>query len=131
MVAVEKITLAFAEITLVKDHVICVDYFSEEPLNVNKGIEIVQAVKKIGNDGSCVVIHNVGDKYIFSTEALRFMGSQLNEKNHNYLARAIVTVNPAGRIAANNFIKFHKPIVPTKLFTNLDAAIVWAGDFTA
>ena len=129
MVVLEKISTSFVNISLVKDNIVLVDYIGEEPLNVDKGIQIVESIRKISNYQPVIVIHNVGDKYIFSSEALRFMGSQLNKEEHHYLARAIVTTNSAGRIAANNFIKFHKPLVPTKLFSEVDAALVWAVDF--
>ena len=131
MIVQEKITLDFAELTLVKDHVVLVDYTGEEPLNVDKGIQIVESIRSISTNQPVIVIHNVGDKYIFSSEALRFMGSQLNKEEHCYLARAIVTSNSAARIAGNNFIKFHKPLVPTKLFSELEAALTWADEIAA
>jgi hypothetical protein len=124
----EKIILSFAEITLIKDRIICVDYLSEEPLNVDKGIEMVETIHKLNNYEPCAVIHNVGDRYIFTSDALRFMGSQLTTEDHKYLARALVTTNAAARIASNNFIKLYKPLVPTKLFTEVEKAITWVGE---
>jgi hypothetical protein len=131
MVVLEKITLSFAEFTLVKDKIVQVDYLNEEALNVEKGIQLVETIQKLSNNTPSVVIHNVGDKYIFSTDSLRFMGSQLDTENHKYIARALVATNPAARIACNNFIKLYKPIVPTKLFSELDAALTWAEEFTS
>ena len=131
MIVQEKIALDFAELTMVKDGVICVDFLSEDALNVEKGIQMVGAIQKLSNNEPCIVIYNVGDKYIFTTEALRFMGSQLNTNEHRYLARAIVSTNPATRIAGNNFIKLYKPLVATKLFSELEAALVWANEIGA
>ena len=127
----EKTRLSFADVSLVKDDIICIDFLDEEPLNVEKGIQIVEIIKKIGNNRPCVVIYNVGDKYIFSSNALRFMGSQFNAEEHGYLARAIVSTNSAARITSNNFIKFYKPLVPTKLFSDVDAALTWAEEIIA
>ena len=125
MVVQEKIVLLFAEITLVRDRVVCVDYLNEESLNVDKGIQIVKSIHTLNNNEPCAVIYNVGSKYIFTTDALRFMSSQLDTQNHKFLARAIVTTNAASRIAGNNFIKFYKPLVPTKLFLELEPALIW------
>ena len=131
MVVLEKITLSFAEFTLVKDKLVQVDYLNEEPINVERGIQLVETIQKLSNNNPCVVIHNVGDKYIFTTDSLRFMGSQLDTETHKYIARALVSTNPAARIACNNFIKLYKPLVPTKLFSELNAALAWTEQFTS
>ena len=125
MIVQDKITLDFAEISLVKDKIVIVEYLTEDPINVDRGIRMLETVRKISNNEPCAIIHNVGDKYIFTTDALRFMGSQLTTDGHHFLARAIVTTNPAARIASNNFIKFYKPLLPTKLFTETAAAVTW------
>lgn len=125
MLVLEKITLSFAELSLLKDNVVIVDYITEEPLNVDKGIQMVESINRITNNRPAAAIHNVGDKYLFSSDNLKFMGSQLSPEKHNYLARAIVTTNPAARIETTNFINLYKPIIPTKLFTTVEAAYQW------
>jgi len=125
MLVLEKIALDFAELSLLKDNAVRVDYLNEEPLNVAKGIQLVRSVNKLTNNQPTAAIHNVGDKYIFSTDALRFMESQLTPEEHHYVARAIVSTNSAARIAATNFINFYKPIIPTRLFNTVDEAYTW------
>jgi hypothetical protein len=124
MLVQDKIALDFAEFTLVKDNIVIIDYLGEETMNVERGIKVVETVHKLSNNEPCAVIHNVGNKYIFSTDALRFMGSQLDSQ-HKYLARTIVTTNAAARLASNNFIKLYKPLVPTKIFTEVGPALAW------
>ncbi len=131
MIVMEKIALSFADVSLVKPNISQVDYLNEEPMNVDKGIQLIDAIQKLNNNQPSAVIHNVGEKYIFSTEALRFMGSQLNTENHKILAMAIVTTNTAARLSANNFIMLYKPIVPTKLFATLTEALAWAEEIIA
>lgn len=121
----EKITLSFAEFSLLKDNVVQIDYTNENPINVERGIELVQAINKLTHNQPSAAIHNVGDKYIFTTDALRFMGSQLSTDKHHYIARAIVATNPAARISINNFINLYKPLIPTKLFSDLEEAYAW------
>jgi len=128
MLVLDKITLSFAEFSLLKDNIVLIDYLNEEPLNVEKGIQLVETINKLSNNKPSAAIHNVGDKYIFTTGALRFMGSQLSSANHNYTARAIVATNPAARIATTNFINLYKPLIPTKLFNDVEEAFQWIED---
>lgn len=39
--------------------------------------------------------------------------------------QAIIVNNTPSKLVANFFIKFHKPAVKTRLFTNLDDALEW------
>lgn len=125
MLVLEKISLSFADFSLLKDNIVLIDYINEEPLNVEKGIQLVETINKISHGKPTAAIHNVGDKYIFTTDALRFMGSQLTSEAHSYTARAIVATNPAARIATNNFINLYKPLIATKLFNEVDEALSW------
>lgn len=125
MLVLEKITLSFAEFSLLKDNVVLIDYLNETPLNVEKGIQLVETINKLTNNQPAAAIHNVDDKYIFTTDQMRFMGSQLNTTDHHYVARAVVATNPAARISVNNFVNLYKPLIPTKLFTEVDEAYAW------
>lgn len=58
-----------------------------------------------------------------STEARNIMTSKSVEKNR--LATAIVVHELPQRIIGNFYIKFNKPSVPTKLFSNKKEALIW------
>jgi hypothetical protein len=131
MLVLEKITLSFAEFSLLKDNVVLIDYLNEEPLNVEKGIQLVESINKLTCNKPSAAIHNIGDKYIFTTDALRFMGSQLSTNSHNYSARALVVTNSAGRISSNNFINLYKPLIPTQLFSEVNEALTWVESILA
>lgn len=125
MLVLDKVALKFAEFSLLKDNVVLVEYLSEELLNVEKGIQAVKTIQRLAGGHPAAAIHNAGDKYILTTDALRFMGSQLSTESHGYIARAIVATNPASRIAANHFINMYKPLIPTRLFSDVDEAYAW------
>lgn len=131
MLVLEKIGLTFAEFSLLRNNVVLVDFQSEEPLNVEKGIQLLETIQKIAGGTPSAVIYNVGDKYIFTTDALRFMGSQLTPATHHIHARAIVATNAAARIAANHFINHYKPLIPTRLFTDVESAYTWVEEILA
>ena len=129
MVVEDRIALSFAELTLVKEGIVQIDYFGEERINVHKGIEMYRAVQKLTNNVPCFLVHNFGDSYVFLSEAMRFMSSQLTKETHNILGRAYVTTNAASRIAVNNLIKFYKPVTASKLFSEIEPAMLWVEDF--
>jgi len=49
----------------------------------------------------------------------------IKEANENLIAQAILIQSLANRIVGNFMIKFHKPLAPTRLFSNRDEAIAW------
>lgn len=129
MVVEDKIALSFAELTLVKEGLVLIDYYGEERINVNRGIEMHNAIMKLTNSTPYFLIHNFGDNYVYLSEAMRFMTSQLSSETHKILGRAYVGTNAASRLAINNLIKLYKPIVPAKLFTEIEPSVQWAENF--
>ncbi|MGZ3903926.1 MAG: DUF7793 family protein [Bacteroidia bacterium] len=129
MVVEDKIALSFAELTLIKEGLVLIDYYGEVRVNVNKGIEMHNAVIKLTNNNPYFLIHNFGDNYVFLSESMRFMTSQLNSETHKILGRAYVGTNAASRLAINNLIKLYKPLVPAKLLSDINSAVQWSEDF--
>lgn len=131
MVVEDKIALSFAELTLIREGLVLIDYYGEERINVSRGIEMHNAIIKLTNNNPYFLIHNFGDNYVHLTEAMRFMTSQLNSETHKILGRAYVGTNAATRLAINNLIKLYKPLVPAKLFSQNEPAVQWSEDFIA
>jgi len=121
----QKIDLSFVSISLIKPNIICIDSLIEETITVEKGIQILEAVKTLSGNEPYATILNISDLYIPSKEFFKFIVSQRSAEKDNIIARAIVTTNPAARLDGQNFINFFKPLTTTKLFTTLDAAIAW------
>lgn len=124
----ETIMMPFAEITIYKDRVAHVLYKDEAALNVSKAIDTYDKIRLATDGMPFVIVHDFSNKYIFSTDALRFMESQMNFETHQLLGRAFVSTNPASRISANNFIRLFKPVMPVKLFSSPQDALKWAED---
>ena len=121
----QKIDLGFVALSLIKPRIICVDSLIEETITVEKGIQILEAVKILSGNEPYATIINVSDLYTPSKEFFKFIVSQRTAEKDNFMARAIVTTNPASRLDAQNFINFFKPLTPTKLFSTIDEAIAW------
>ncbi|MEO8760940.1 MAG: hypothetical protein ABI388_06745 [Bacteroidia bacterium] len=121
----QKIELGFVTLSLIKPNIICVDTLIEESINVDKGIQILEAVKALSGNQPYATIINVSDLYAPSKDFFKFIVSQRSAEKDNIVARAIVTTNPASRLDGQNFINFFKPLTPTKLFSTIDEAIAW------
>jgi len=121
----QKIDLGFVCVSLIKPSIICVDSVIEETINVEKGIQILDAVKALSGNGPYATIINASKLYTPSKEFFKFIVSQRSPEKDNIVARAIVTTNPASRLDAQNFINFFKPLTPTKLFLTIEEAVAW------
>jgi hypothetical protein len=122
----QKIELGFVSLYLVKPTIVCVECLLEDIIDVEKGIQILEAFKTLVNTerphGSII---NTSNLYAPSKEFFKFIVSQRSPAKDNIVARALVTTNPASRIESQNFINFFKPLTPTKLFSNMEDAIAW------
>jgi len=120
-----KIDLGFASIYLIKPHIVCSDYKTEEIINVEKGIKILEGIRSLTGNMSFALIVNISNLYTPFKEHFKFMVSQRSPEKDNLMARAIVTTNMASRIEMQNFINSFKPLTPTKLFPTVEEAISW------
>jgi hypothetical protein len=121
----EKVDFGFASIYLIESHIVCLDYKTEEIINVEKGIKVLEGIKSLTGDMRFALIVNIANLYTPFKEHFKFMVSQRSPEKDNLMARAIVTTNMASRIEMQNFINSFKPLTRTKLFSTIDEAIVW------
>jgi hypothetical protein len=121
----EEIDIGFASIRLIKPAIICVTYLTEDVIDSEKGVQILNAITSLAGSKVFCTIINRSNLYTPCTEHFKFMISQRSPEKDNLLARAIVTTNMASRIEAQNFVNFFKPLTPTKLFPTLEEAITW------
>jgi hypothetical protein len=121
----EQIDLGFVSLYLIKPHIVCSDYKTEEIVNVEMGIKILEGTKSLTEDSRFALIVNLSNLYTPFKEHFKFMVSQRSLEKDNMIARAIVTTNLASQIEMQNFIGFFKPLTPTKLFSTIEEAIAW------
>lgn len=119
------IDLGYISLYLIKPHIICGDYKTEEFINVEKGIKIIEAIKTLVGDSPHAVIVNFSNLYVPFKETFKFLVSERTSEKDKIIARAIVSTNLASRIEVQNFISFFKPHTPTKLFSSVEEAIAW------
>jgi hypothetical protein len=84
----------------------------------------IEAIKEITDDRHPVL---VDARVIFTiTQEARELAA---ENSKNRLAKAVLINSLATRLIGNFYINFHKPSIPTKIFTSREDAIEWLTKF--
>lgn len=84
---------------------------------------LIEAIGKIGNGKKMKVIIDIHSFNTISDEAKKYSATQ--ESQIYTRANAIVIHSLATRLGANFFIRFNKPITPTRVFNTIDEAANW------
>jgi hypothetical protein len=121
----KKVNLGFVSIHLIKSNIVCFDFLTNEEINVEKGVQIIETAKTLIGDITHASIINAPNIYTPSDEFFKFILSQRSATKDNVITRGIVTKNLAQVIEAQNFINSFKPLTPTKLFKSMEDALAW------
>ena len=88
--------------------------------------EIIEKRNKLVGINKFSVLIDSSSNHSTTNESQKYL-AELN--NPNWICMAVLTNNLASKILANFFIKINKPIVKTKMFTKIEAAIEWIETF--
>lgn len=89
--------------------------------------EHIEAAVSLSKGDSFVAILDGGSTLDVSDEAMTYCAKYKNEK---WLAMAIVVRSISERLFANYYLKFKRPIRPTKVFTTPKGAEEWLKEFS-
>lgn len=119
----KQIQLTHSKVWMREDGIVVLEFGDHIELDVKEAKELLQATKEISG-GKKVLILNVAGKQTTATSAARDFAASPEAVEYT-LAEAYVVNNLPQKIIANFYINFHKPLVPTKIFNNTEAAILW------
>lgn len=119
----KQIQLSHSKVWMREDGIVVIEFGDHVDLDVKEARELVQATKELAG-GKKVLIVNIAGKQTTATSAARNFAASPEAIEYT-LAEAYVVNNLPQKIIANFYINFHKPLVPTKIFNNAEAAIVW------
>lgn len=119
----KQIQLTHSKVWMREDGIVVLEFCDHIELDVKEAKELLQATKEISG-GKKVLILNVAGKQTTATSAARDFAASPEAVEYT-LAEAYVVNNLPQKIIANFYINFHKPLVPTKIFNNTEAAILW------
>ena len=122
---------------LVKDIGIAKFYFNTElnileieyQANVNIGkeevLEVLLTRAEIVKGSRVLVLVSITKEFINFTDEARSTFVNEQKKDTTAFKMALLIKGLADKIVANFFIRFNKPIVPTKIFSKREKAIAW------
>ena len=113
------------EVSLIQDNVLLIEYETGKLITTRNLFELKNLREKlIGNQK----YHSITDAreglLNLSDEAKAYIAEE-NQSSNMRLSDAVLVNSFAKKIEADLYIRFHKPIVETKVFTDLNKALCW------
>lgn len=119
----KQIQLSHSKVWMRDDGILVIEFGDKVELDVKEAKELVEVTKEMSEGKKVFILNIAGKQTTATTEARNFAASA--EAVECTLAEAYVVNNLPQKIIANFYVNFHKPLVPTKIFTDKDAAIAW------
>lgn len=120
---VKPIQFSHSKVWMRDDGILVIEFGDKVELDVKEAKDLVRATKEMSGGKKVLILNIAGKQTTATTEARNFAASA--EAVEYTIAEAYVVNNLPQKIIANFYVNFHKPLVPTKIFTDKDAAIVW------
>lgn len=114
-------------VSLRSDGIIQIDMKANNTLQLVDAKQMVTAFAEVGGGKKYPLLFIAGDFALASPDARKYASGV--EANQYTLASVFVVKNSIQKIMGNAYITFNKPITPTKIMTNQEAAISWLKTF--
>lgn len=125
----QKIITRTAEISLAENGIVRKKFFDDLDIELEDSKENLDAVSQLVKGKPYVVLTDGRIHARVSPEARQFSASR--EASNNRIAEAILVNSVASRLTANFYIRFNKPLTPTRLFNDEQKALAWLHQFLA
>src|ERR1700746_1283816 len=123
----KEISLDKSTVTLLDDNIIHIHINAGCEIELSDAVFIVEAMEKLAGGKKHPILIDAGDFSSVDKEARMFSASA--ERNLYTSADAIAYCNLAQKLLANFYVKYNKPVVPTRFFSNKPDAISWLKTF--
>lgn len=124
---VKSVTTFGSIVSLRSDGIIQIDMKANNTLQLVDARQMVTSFAEVGGGKKYPLLFIAGDFALASPDARKYASG--NEANQYTLASVFVVKNSIQKIMGNAYITFNKPITPTKIMTNKEAAITWLKTF--
>jgi hypothetical protein len=111
------------EIKVLSPQIFMLKPFEGIELNVDDVNEMREVYLRLSNGSKFAVLLDATNAFDTTDEARKLLASK--EFAEKRVAAAFVTKSLANKIIGSFFIKFNKPVSPTKLFTDEKLALEW------
>lgn len=116
------------KVSLRGDNIMQVEIEAEQEVSLGNVKEIIEAMRKLGNEKKYPVLVLPGEYTLPTQEARQFMASP---GNPYALAEAYLLHSLPQKLVGNFFLQFNKPQRPTRIFTKYNEALEWLKSFIA
>lgn len=123
----EKVELKGSVISVTEDNIVIIEIRSDIYFEENDAIEIARTLKSICGAKKFPTIIRLGKYTNMDKDAREYLASE--DRSQFSAADAIVATDYPGKLVANFYINFHKPVRPTVVFDSEEAAIEWLQNF--
>lgn len=119
----EIIDLGHSQIAMREDGIVQMNFYDKLEIDIKEAKEMVAATNELTHGKKVLVLNIAGSNTTATKEAREYAASK--EAVEFTLAEAYVIRNLAQKILGTFYINFNKPLVPTKLFTSEEEAVIW------
>jgi hypothetical protein len=121
------IDLEKATVSLLDENIIHIHIKTAREIELSDAVYIVEAMGKLGNGKKYPILIDAGSFSSVDKEARIF--SAAAESNIYTMADALAYCNLAQKLLADFYIKYNKPVIPTRSFSDKEEAIAWLKTF--
>ncbi len=122
----KSIDLGFATVTLIEPNIINTNIKIKDAVTLAQAKLMLDAYIKIGDGKKIPHLFTTSKFVIMEKEVMEFIS---NEANKYGKADAFVIQSLPQKLIGNFYLKFHKPKIPSKLFTSKEKALKWLRTF--
>lgn len=122
----EKLIIHCAELSIHDKNIIRFRLLDDIDIEKKDAEEAIQAINTITNGKKYYLLTETGDNFTATAEARNYMAKNIGSTS--IIANAIYLKSLPIRIIINVYVKFDKPVIPTKVFNTEQAAIQWLNE---
>jgi hypothetical protein len=106
----------------IRAHYFYVCYKPNTLLDLKAAKTIIQEATELAGDKIYPALTDIREMPTHNKDVREYFA---NEGSHNASANAIMVSSSISKVLANFFLTLNKPVVPTKIFTDLSKAVKW------
>lgn len=122
----EKLIIHCAELSFHDKNIIRFRLYDDIDIEKKDAEEAIQAINTLSKGKKYYLLTETGDNFTATAEARNYMANNIGSTNS--VANAIYLKSLPIRLIINVYVKFDKPVVPTKVFNSEQAALQWLNE---
>ena len=123
----KKVSTSVAEMHIDEDGLLQIRFFKGVIVTLEKVKEYYAISNELLNNQKSLVLVDASEEYEITEDAKAY--GQTEEAMKSRIAVAFVTNSIGNQLMFNLYLKFYKPLVPIKMFSNKEKALNWLKSF--